>query len=100
MWTRNSTADHDPLSTFHRRLLEDARASIVGLPNRPVLKPSFLRNEDEHDNIPLYSRILDSFDPFDALPHSKNWVPVQQQPPITYYRKRIIISRSPHEFQW
>jgi len=82
MWTRNSTADHDPLSSFHRRLLEDARANIVGLPNRPVLKPLFLGSENEQNNIPLYSGILDSFDPFDARPHSKNWVPVQQQPLI------------------
>jgi hypothetical protein len=33
----SSTLDSEPLSAFHRRLLENARDSIVGLSNRPVL---------------------------------------------------------------
>jgi hypothetical protein len=76
--------DHEPLSSFHRRLLEDARESIIGLPNRPVLKPDFLGRDMEFNNIPLHSPTLDSFDPFDVLPHSTSSVPVQQQPLVNY----------------
>jgi hypothetical protein len=93
MWSKYSTLDPEPLSSFHCRLLEDARHSIVGLPNRPILKPTFLGSEVGYNDIPLYSGNLDSFDPFDALPHFKNWVPVRQRPLITYCRKRIITPR-------
>jgi hypothetical protein len=90
MWSRCSTPDPEPLSSFHRRLLEDARNSIIGLPNRPVLKPTSLGCEVGYHGIPLYLGNLGSFDPFDALPHSQNRVLFQQQPLITYCRKRII----------
>jgi hypothetical protein len=93
MWTGDSTPDPEQLSSFHRRLLEDARNRIIGLPNRPLLKPQFLVSEVGYNGIPQYSGNLDSFDPFDALLKSKTWVSVQQQPLITYCRKRIIISR-------
>ena len=93
MWTRYSHSDPESLNSFHRRLLEDARNSIVGLPNRPVLKPSFLGSEVGYNDILLYLGNLDSFDPFGALPHSKNWVAVQQHPLITYCRKRFILSQ-------
>jgi hypothetical protein len=86
IWTSSSTSDPEPLSSFHRRLLEDARDSIVGLPYRPVLKPKFLGSYMESNDVPLHSGILDLFDPFDTLPHSKNWAPFQQ-PLITYCRK-------------
>lgn len=78
IWTSSSTSDPELYSSFHRRLLEDARDSIVGLPNRPVLKPKFLGSDMEFNDVPLHSGTLDSFDPFDALPHSSNWTPIQQ----------------------
>jgi hypothetical protein len=98
MWARYSTTDPEPLGSFHRRLLEDARTSIIGLPNRPVLKPPFLGSKLSYT--PQYPGNLDSFDPFDALPHSKNWVPVQQQPLITYCMERIIIFQISPKRQW
>lgn len=71
MWTRHSTPDREPLSSFHRRLLEDAHDSIVELPNLPVLRPQFLGSENGYNDFPLFTGSLDSFDPFDALPRSK-----------------------------
>lgn len=77
--------DPGQLNAFHEKLPEDARASITGLPNRPVLAPLLNRNAN-FDNLSRYSGGVDYFDPFSVLPHAKKWVPTQQQPLITYCR--------------
>jgi hypothetical protein len=86
MQTGHVPQDTGQLDAFYYKLLEDARASIVGLPNRPVLAP-LSESDLKFNYLPQYPESLDCFDPFSVLPHASKWVSAQQKPLITYCRR-------------